>query len=259
MTRSARRAGALLAATLACAAAQAVPVNIGSSGGLTWELVRFAGPDSAADATFGAGVRTKVGVVPGDYCSASSANCGTAMSFATTIGGALMASASDDGDGAVNTTRGLVLQHLAPDRGGLGVVSRSAGGAVSGDLAINRGDVLTLAFANTIRLAGLHVWDQRQGGSDPNGGAEAFGLSIDDGPMQQHAMQSFLWWGGGSALVGNRFTFSYVNADYSLGAIEIVASLGAARTAAVPEPQSLALTLLGLAAIAGVARRRRPR
>lgn len=251
MTRSARRAGALLAATLACAAAQAVPVNLGNSGGLAWEQVRFYGPESAADATYGGGVKTKVGVVPGDYCSGASENCGTAMSFATALGGALMVSASDDANGAVNTTLGLALQDLSPAHGGLGVVSRSANGAVSGNDEINRGDVLTLAFANTVRLAGLHLWDHNHGRGDLNGGAEKFGLAIDGGAVQQLTLQNFLWWGGSSSLVGNRFTFSYVNEDYHLGAIKIAA--------AVPEPQSLALLLLGLAAIGAVARRRRPR
>lgn len=249
MARSARCAGTLLAAALACAAAQAVPVNIGSSGGQTWELVRFHGPDSAADAIYGGGVKSKIGVVPGDYCSSTTVNCGTAMSFATALGGALMVGASDDGNGAANTTLGLALQDLAPTYGGLGVVSRSAGGAVSGAGEINRGDVLTLAFANTVRLAGLNFLYSPYGGSDMNGGAETFGLAVDGGAMQQHTLQSSLWWGDSSSLVGNRFTFSYVDKDYYLGAIEIAA-------ATVPEPQSLGLLLLGLAAIGGVMRRR---
>lgn len=258
MTRSARCAGALLAATLACAGAQAVPVNIGSSNGLTWELLRFAGPDSPADATFGAGVRTKIGVVPGDYCAGADENCGTAMSFATRLGGALMVGASDDADGAVNTTLGLALQELASPRGGLGVVSRSAAGAVSGHHEINRGDALTLVFANTVRLAGLRL--ARDGDADPNVGTATFGLAIDGGTVQRHTLQDQLWWGDNSTLAGQRFTFSHINADYHLGAIEIVgaAATAASAAAAVPEPQGTALLLLGLVALGAVARRRRP-
>lgn len=249
MTRSVRRAGALLAATLACAAAQALPVNIGSSGTLTWEQVRFYAPGSGADGTYTSGVQTKIGVVPADYCSGTD-NCGTAMSFATTYGGALMVTASDDGNGVANTTTGLVMQDLSPNYGGLGVVSRNANGAVSGADEINRGDVLTLAFANTVKLVGLHLWDHNHSGSDLNGGAEKFGLSIDGGAMQQLTLDNFPWWGGSSGLVGKRFTFSYINEDYYVGAVKI---------AAVPEPQSLALLLLGLAAIGAASRRRRSR
>jgi hypothetical protein len=252
MERSARRAAVLLAATLGGAAAHAVPVNIGSSGGQTWEQVRFHGPHSAADSIYAAGVTTKVGVVPGDYCSSASVNCGTAMSFATALGGALMLGASDDADGAVNTTLGLALQDLSPAEGGLGVVSRSPTGAVSGDNEINRGDVLTLAFAKTVRLAGLHLGNHNPARAGLNGAAGTFGLAIDGGATQLHTLQSLLWWGGSSSLVGKRFTFSHVDADYRLVAIDIAAA------AAVPEPHGLALMLLGLAALGATARRQRP-
>jgi len=249
MSKHIRRAGAWLATALACSAVQALPVNIGNGGGLTWEQVRFYGPHSAADGTYGNGVQTQVGVVPDDDCSGANQTCGTPMTFATSIGGALRVSASDDGNGATNTSAGLAMQDLSPAHGGLGVVSRSAAGAVGGTGGIDLGDELTLDFAHTVRLVGLHLWDIDPGRDHRGRGADLFGLAVDGGPVQQFAIENFLSWGGSSNLVGHRFTFSFVNEDYKLGAVNI---------AAVPEPQSLALVLLGLSALGVFARRRRP-
>lgn len=242
--RLAAIATAALAASMASHAAN--PPGIGSSGGLTWEQVRFYGPNGGTSSTYTGGQPTYLGNVPTDYCSGSD-RCGEPMSFATVVGGALTVTGSD----GVSGTTGIVMQDLDPNYGGLGVVSRneSTGALNLTNDEINQGETLTLSFANTVKIVGFHFWDKDHKLDDLNSG-DSFGLSINGGAMQQLALPNHPWYGAGSTLVGNTFTFSYVNEDYYLGAIKIAA------VPAIPEPQTYALMAVGLAAMAFVARRR---
>lgn len=142
------------------------------------------------------------------------------------------------------------MQDSGPNHGGLGVVSRSANGTITGSDEINLGDTLTLSCADRVKIVGFHFWDQAHGSGDLNSG-DLFGLSIDGGATKQLSLTNFPWCGGSSLLVGNGFTFSYVNEDHYLGAIKVAAA------APVPEPETYALMWAGLGASAFVARRRR--
>jgi hypothetical protein len=242
---------AVVAAVGACMSAQAAnPPGIGQSGSLTWEQVRFYGPSGGADATYTGGQPTRIGSVATDYCGGSDI-CGEPMSFTTQFGGALTVTGGDDGNGAKNNTNGIVIQDLSPSYGGLGVMSRNEStGALSGGDEINHGDTLTLTFANTVKIVGFHLWDKNHQASDLNAG-DTFSLSVNGGAAQVLSLSNFPWYGAGSALIGNTFTFGYTNEDYYLGAIKIAA------VPAVPEPQTYALMLGGLGAVMFMARRRR--
>jgi hypothetical protein len=244
---------AIAALGTALSAQAANAPGIGVSGSLTWEQIRFYAPSSGASATYTGGVPTSVLSVASDYCTGTGENCGEPMSFSSLIGGVMTATASDDGNGAQNATNGIVHQDLGPNNGGLGVVSRNdSTGQRTGRDEINFGDRLTLTFANAVKIVGFHFWDKDHGSYDlSNSGLEKFGLSIDGGATQLHSLSNFPWYGGSSTLIGNSFTFSYKNEDYYLGAIKIAA------VPAIPEPQTYALMLAGLAAVVFVARRRR--
>lgn len=248
---SAVRMSAVAAAAGLCFSAHAAnPAGIGQSGSLVWEQVRFYGPSGSADSTYSGGQPTKIGSVSTDYCSGSDV-CGEPMSFSTLIGGALTVTASDDGNKAVNSTNGIVYQDLSPTYGGLGVMSRNdSTGALAGGDEINLGDTLTLSFANTVKIVGFHFWDKNHQSYDLNSG-DTFSLSINGGAAQTLSLSNFPWYGAGSTLVGNSFTFGFTNEDYYVGAIKMAA------VPAVPEPQTYALMLAGLGAVAFVARRRR--
>jgi hypothetical protein len=225
-------------------AAQAAVYGSGSSGGLSWEQVRFYAPSGVASATYPGGQPTYYGSGT-DYCSGSD-RCGEPLTFDTLIGGALTTTAADSGSG-----NGIVYQDLSPGYAGLGVISRSNSGGLSGSDEINRGETLTLSFANKVKVVGFHFYDKDHGTGDL-GRYDDYGLSIDGGPTVSRSLDDpFPWFGAGSTLIGNSFTFSYVNEDYYLGAIKIAAM-------PVPEPQSLALLALGLAAL-GFTRRRQAR
>lgn len=251
MNRSFRLA-AIAAAVAAPFAVQAAnPPGIGQSGSSTWEQIRFYAPSSGANGTYTGGQPTYLGSVPTDYCSGVD-RCGEPMTFSTLIGGTLTVTATDDGNGAKNSTNGIVYQDLSPNYGGLGVVSRNEStGAKTGGDEINWGDTLTLSFANQVKIVGFHFWDKDHAASDLNSG-DQFGLSIDGGATQFLSLSNFPWYGDGSTLIGNSFTFSYKNEDYYLGAVKVAA------VPAIPEPQTYALMLAGLGAVAYVARRRRP-
>ena len=239
---------AIGAAFFASVSAQAA-FGIGTDGSLTWEQVRFYAPSGGSNSTYAGGQPTYYGAVGSDVCSGSD-TCGEPMTFATSIGGALSVTATDDGNGAINTTNGIVYQDISPDYGGLGVVSQNANGGLTGGDEINNGDTLTLSFANRVKIVGFHFWDKDHQAYDLNSG-DQFGLSIDGGATQFKSLSNFPWYGAGSTLVGNSFTFSYKNEDYYLGAIKIAA------VPAVPEPQTYALMLAGMAAVGFMARRRR--
>jgi len=246
---TARLATVALAACASFAVQAANQPGIGVSGGLTWEQVRFYGPSGGSDATYTGGQPTYLGSVGTNYCSGVD-RCGEPMTFSTLIGGALTVEASDDGNGRVNTTNGIVIQDLAPNYGGLGVISRNGQGLLTGGDEINYGDTLTLTFANTVKIVGFHFWDKDHSGADLNWG-DKFGLKIDAGATQAVNLTHFPWYGAGSTLIGNTFTFNYNNEDYYLGAIKIAA------VTPVPEPQTYALMLAGLGAVGFAARRRR--
>lgn len=247
--RTAPLATVALAACASFAAQAANPPGIGVNGSLTWEQVRFYGPSNGSDATYTGGQPTYLGNVSTDHCSGVD-RCGEPMTFSTLLGGMLTVDATDDGNGQSNSTNGIVMQDLTPDYGGLGVLSRSGQGLLTGGDEINLGDTLTLTFANTVKIVGFHFWDKDHSGADLNAG-DKFGLSINGGATQSINLTHFPWYGAGSALIGNSFTFKYDNEDYYLGAVKIAA------VTPVPEPQTYALMLAGLGAIGFVARRRR--
>jgi hypothetical protein len=157
------RISAVAAAAGLCLSAQAAnPAGIGQSGSLVWEQVRFYGPSSGADSTYTGGQPTYLGSVASDGCSGAD-TCGEPMSFSTLIGGALTVTATDDANGMQNSTNGIVYQDLSPSYGGLGVMSRNEStGAMTGGDEINKGDTLTLSFANTVKIVGFLAVGQRR-------------------------------------------------------------------------------------------------
>jgi hypothetical protein len=245
------RISAVAAAAGLCLSAQAAnPAGIGQSGSMVWEQVRFYGPSSGADSTYTGGQPTYLGSVASDACSGAD-RCGEPMTFATQLGGALTVTASDDGNGMQNNTNGIVYQDLSPTYGGLGVMSRNEStGAMTGGDEINKGDTLTLSFANAVKIVGFHFWDKDHQSNDLNNG-DTFSLSVNGGAAQTLSLSNFPWYGASSTLVGNSFTFGFTNEDYYLGAIKVSA------VPAVPEPQTYALMLAGLGAVMFMARRRR--
>jgi hypothetical protein len=246
---------AIAACSLFASAAQAANApGIGQDGSFTWEQVRFYGPNGGTNWQYTGGQPTSIGSVPTDYCAGTD-RCGEPMTFSTQYGGLLTVTASDDGNGRpANTSEGLPYQDLVSNYGGLGVVSRSSSGVVSGSDELNYGDTLTLSFAKAVKIVGFHFYDKNHGSSDLNpGSGDKFGLSIDGANRTGIALNQFPFWGQSSTMVGTQFTFSYWNEDYYLGAIKIAE----VPIPAVPEPQTYALMLAGLGSIVVMARRRR--
>lgn len=228
------------AGLLALAGSAHAAYGIGHDGAFTWEQVRFYGPAGGANATYTHGQPMYLGQTAQDLCTGAD-RCGAQLSFDTLVGGTLKVTGSD----ADASTANLAIQDRSPSYGGLGVIGRKNGHLVGGD-EINRGDTLTLSFDHAVKVVGFHFFDKDHGGWDLNRG-DQFGLSVDNGPVKFFDLQNFPWYGANSTLVGTSFTFSYKNEDYYLGAIKV---------AAVPEPQTYAMLLVGLLAGGFMLRRR---
>jgi hypothetical protein len=238
-------------ALLGPAAAQAAPYGIATDNGMTWEQVRFYGPAGGANSDYAAGQPIYYGTVPVDRCAGTDI-CGEAMTFDTKFGGLLTATAPDVFSGY----QSIVYQDLSPNYGGLGVVkyktpTRNDPDGLSGADEINNGEKLTLTFANTVKVVGFHFFDKDHRQSDLSS-SDKFFLSVNGAANQALSFGGgYPWYGAGSTLIGNTFTFTYKNEDFYLGAIKIQAV-----TPPIPEPETYALMLGGLLAMGFMARRR---
>lgn len=221
------RAIAALAALLAAASAHAVPVT---NGGFTYEFLDFSGkPSNSLTPNPGCGSVGSGGNV--DY------RCDP-MTFNGGVGGLLTVTSPG--------TNSTVFENLDKHDAqyGLGVVS---GPTASANPWVDPGEVLTLSFANLVNLVGYHIY---QVGNAP-GHPDQFQVSVDGGAWQARSFASLVYTSDdGRWLTGH--TFSFKSADYEkfyVGAVKI--------TSAVPEPETYALMLAGLGALAVTTRRRR--
>jgi hypothetical protein len=235
-------------ALLGTAAAQAAPYGIATDNGMTWEQVRFYGPAGSANSDYAAGQPIYYGSVPVDRCTGTDI-CGEAMTFDTQFGGLLTVTAPDTKAGY----QSIVYQDLSPNYGGLGVAQYkpSTNTLYASADEINSGESLTLSFANTVKVVGLHFFDKDHNQIDLNS-TDKFYLSVNGAANQALSFGGgYPWYGSSSTLIGNSFSFSYKNEDYYLGAIKIQAV-----TPPIPEPETYALMLGGLLAMGFMARRR---
>lgn len=239
-----RELASLLAALVTAAAGSAAAApGFGSVGGIDYEQVRFYSPSQAA-------WPTSNGHVESDLCRGAD-RCGEPMTFDSVYGGTITATARD----RYSFSDGIVIQDLSPKHGGLGVISRlNHTSRLFGDDGINAGDALQLAFSRPVTLVGMHFFDTDHSRTDRGD----FGtLSIDGGASHVFALQSYVSADPAQWITGTHFNFGY-GADndapygYYLGAVKLMAQ-------PVPEPETYALMLAGLGAIAMVARRRKQR
>lgn len=230
---------AAAAATFIAGHAAAAP-GFGNVNGVEYEQVRFYTPSSAH-------WPTTLGMLGTDYCAGVD-RCGEPMTFASTYGGLITATASD----ALDKHNGIVIQDLKPEWGGLGVLSRrDRDGKLVGEDGINKGDTLTLTFTHQVTLVGLHFFDTDHTSTDRG---DRGTLSIDGGAAHSLALNSYVTSNPTHWLTGSSFAFGYGwdNDDpkgYYLGAVKVMAP--------VPEPQTYALMLAGIGAVFMVSRRRR--
>lgn len=207
-----------------------------------------------------------------DVCSGEDV-CASSLSFHTQSGGTLLVT------GTTSLAGPLVFQDQAPDYGGLGVAGSQVNWtwksstpqhkrtnankgnttwgsyvtSVVGDDEIDAGETLTLTFEKTVSIAGMHFFSGDHG-SIANG--RTFKLTIDGTLYDDRLLRSYLNTNPASFLTGRSFTFetdtyckstykgqctSWGTQDFYLGAVKI--------TSAIPEPETYALFLAGLAAI----------
>lgn len=271
---------AVLIGTLALASLPALATTpttqttwgLGSDGSTQWEQLRFYAPAGGKTAQYPQGQPTYYGTTTKDYCWGSDI-CGTTLNFKTKTVGTVKVTASDDNIPTPDPkTTGFVYQDLDLHYGGLGVgslVDGFFGPTVSpfNPDEINNGDLLTFSFEQDVQIIGLHLfsadhqtfptsWSSGSGGSSSGGGvvpvttptAQTFSILTND-KLFTYTLNSGIWFGPSSPLIGRNFTFVSNGTGFYVGALKV--------RPAIPEPSTYALIGLGLVSAAWVARRRR--
>lgn len=188
--------------------------------------------------------------------------CSTALTYNTAVG-TLTVTAQDSPD----VDKLALVNHSHLNNAGLGVVTgyQSTHGqfvVADGNFSLSSAkETLTLSFDNKVSLSQLFFFpDDRSSYALTHelDKIDGFTLSVDGGAFVEY---SFGTSGGqpvtfGVPLIGNTFTFGYAKhmsgEDYFLGGLNV-----AKVSAPVPELSSLAMLAIGLAAVAGIATRRR--
>ncbi len=186
--------------------------------------------------------------------------CSTALTYNTGVG-KLTVTAQDGPD----FDKLALVNHSSFNNAGLGVVT---GLQKHGKFVITDGnyslsskkETLTLSFDNQVSLSQLFFFPDDRKTYDLTHELDKFDgftLSVDGGAFVEY---SFGTQGGqpvtfGSPLVGNTFTFGYAKhksvEDYYLAGMKVEL------TSPVPEASSVAMLVAGLAAVGGIASRRR--
>jgi len=187
--------------------------------------------------------------------------CSTKLTYNTSVG-KLTVTAEDGAD----FDKLALVNHSNYNNAGLGVVT---GFQKHGKFVIADGnyslsshkETLTLAFDNQVSLSQLFFFPDDRKTYDLTHELDkwdGFTLSVDGGKFSEY---SFGTQGGqpvtfGSALVGKTFTFGYAKfkspEDYYLAGLNVTKV-----TSPVPEASSVAMLIAGLAAVGGIASRRR--
>ena len=190
--------------------------------------------------------------------------CSTSLSYNTAVG-ALTVTAQD-GPGV---DRLALVNQSTHNNAGLGVVSGYHSNLlnkfviVDANHSLSAGkETMTLSFANQVSISQLFFFPDDRGTRaltrelDPGDG---FTVSVDGGAFVEYSFGSMAGQAVSfsSALVGNTFTFGYAKhkspEDYFLAGLNVTQVV----TPAVPEASSLSLLAAGLAAVGGLAVRRR--
>lgn len=193
---------------------------------------------------------------------ATKGSCSTALTYNTAVG-QLTVTAQDSPD----VDQLALVNHSHLNNAGLGVVTgyqSTHGQFVVADSNFSLStakETLTLSFSNKVSLSQLFFFpDDRSSYALTHelDKIDGFTLSVDGGAFVEY---SFGTSGGqpvtfGVPLIGNTFTFGYAKhmsaEDYFLGGLNV-----AQVSAPVPELSSVAMLAIGLAAVAGIATRRR--
>jgi hypothetical protein len=200
------------------------------------------------------------GYVGGNLCMGHG-TCATKLTYNTGVG-KLTVTAQDGPD----VDKLALVNHSSFNNAGLGVVT---GFQKHGKFVIADGnyslsshkETLTLSFDNQVSLSQLFFFPDDRKTYDLTHELDkwdGFTLSVDGGKFVEY---SFGTQGGqpvtfGSALVGNTFTFGY--AKHKSGEDYFLAGLNVTQvTSPVPEASSVAMLVAGLAAVGGIASRRR--
>lgn len=196
----------------------------------------------------------------GSNLCAGHGTCSTALTYNTGVG-KLTVTAQDGPD----VDKLALVNHSSFNNAGLGVVT---GFQKHGKFVIADGnyslsshkETLTLSFDNQVSLSQLFFFPDDRKTYDLTHELDkwdGFTLSVDGGKFVEY---SFGTQGGqpvtfGSPLVGNTFTFGYAKhksvEDYYLAGMKVEL------TSPVPEASSVAMLVAGLAAVGGIASRRR--
>ena len=186
--------------------------------------------------------------------------CATALTYNTAVG--KLTVTAEDGP---NVDKLALVNHSNYNNAGLGVVTgfQKHGKFVIADgnySLSNHKETLTLSFDNQVSISQLFFFpDDRKVHhlTKELDKWDGFTLSVDGGKFVEY---SFGTQGGqpvtfGTPLVGNTFTFGY--AKHKSPEDFYLAGMNVEVTSPVPEASSVAMLAVGLAAVAGIARRRK--